>query len=243
MRRAASAFLEQFAPSSAGVLGLAWGSSRAEVWAQLPEPARRTANGLGARFFTTTYVLVESVSTVLHFQFSGGLHAVSVTPLRPLHLWGAMITRFGPPSSVRGTPVTLRAAEWRDARGWMRLVERADVPDTLLFGPPAERLTDLPSGSTSPELEDLLPRQAEIQRLLDVGNPAEAGALFGRRRLLSGYCPNCGLVIGAGHASSCSLKPGNDTCEDCYTGRAELGRFCLPCAQRQRIQSSLRQRR
>jgi hypothetical protein len=241
MLRAAAAFLDQFAPSETGVLGLSWGSTRAEVWARLPEPAKRVTNGLGARFFSTTRVFVDTVPTVLHFQFWDGLNSVKITPLRSLRLRDACVSRFGSPPSVHGSDV-LRVTEWRGDRGSIRLIERAGIPDTLHFGRLGDAVADPPYQRTGfPELEDLLPRQDEIQRLINVGKPGEAGALAGRRRLLSGYCPACGQVIGSTHFPSCSVKPRDDTCPDCRTSRAEYGNLCLPCAQRQRIQASLRE--
>lgn len=232
---------------SVGVLGFRWGESREQVYAKLPEPAKREVQALGSRFFTHITAVLKFKPVHLHFQFGRGLAGLTMSPMHRVAPPAELMSRFtevagqeelvmllGTPSDIHDdNPGVLRVITWdlppvvvvlsEAGIGHLSLTYRLAVSNEL--GRPELRGREI-------ELEDIVPSGARIQYHIDRDEVAEGATLNSGRTLGLGWCPHCGCPIGTWHRPECPFGPKARSCMACGQRPAELpSDLCLGCAQ------------
>jgi len=240
---------------SVGILGFRWGESRGQVYAKLPETAKREVQPLGSRFFTHITAVLEFKPVHLHFQFGRGLSGLTVSPIdtvappadlvrRLTEVAGQeeLVTLLGAPSEIHGdNPGVLRVITW-DLPPVIVVLSEAGIGHVSL----TYRLAGLTEYARPHlqgreiELEDIVPSGALIQYHIDRNEISESATLNFGRRLGLGWCPHCGCPIGTWHRPECPYRPKHRPCSACGRRDAEIpSDLCLGCAQIAYVQKHL----
>lgn len=240
---------------SVGILGFRWGESREQVYAKMPETAKREVQVLGSRFFTSITAVLEFKPVHLHFQFGIGLSGLTVSPIdmvappadlvrRLTEVAGQeeLVTILGAPSEIHAdNPGVLRVITW-DLPPVVVVLSEAGIGHVSL----TYRLASLTEYARPHlqgreiELEDIVPSGALIQYHIDRNEISESATLNSGRRLGLGWCPHCGCPIGTWHRPECPYRPKHRPCSACGRREAELpSHLCLGCAQIAYVQKHL----